>query len=154
MQERNQSVETTPRPSGDFSGSAPAGGTDRTLTNTYDPYEGRRVASSRLVQAIYLVFGVLEATLFIRLVLRALGANAEAGFAQAIYGITGVLVAPFVGLFGPVPTGGATLELHTLVALVVYAAVGWVLGRAAQVVFGEGRSAIVSRSDSVQTRGR
>ena len=154
MQEHNRSIETTPRPSEDVARSVPSGGTDRTLTNTYDPYEGRRAGSARLVQAIYLVFGVLEATLLIRFVLRALGANAEAGFAQAIYGLTDVLVAPFVGLFGTLQTGGAVLELHTLVALVVYAAVGWVLGKAAQVVFGEGRSAVVSRSDSVQTRRR
>jgi hypothetical protein len=154
MQEHNRSIETTSRPSDDFARSAPGGSTDRTLTNTYDPYEGRRAGSVRVVQAIYLVFAVLEATLLIRFVLRALGANADAGFAQAIYRFTDVLVAPFVGLFGTLQTGGAVLELQTLVALVVYAAVGWVVGKAAQIVFGDGRSGIVSRSDSLQTRDR
>jgi hypothetical protein len=46
------------------------------------------------VQPIYLVFALIEGLLVIRFFLRALAANAEAGFAQAIYISTGVLVAP------------------------------------------------------------
>jgi len=45
--------------------------------------------------------GLIETVLLIRFLLKALGANADAGFAQVVYGITGVLVAPFGGLFGP-----------------------------------------------------
>jgi YggT family protein len=134
---------------------APAVATDRTQSTTYDPYAGRRAMSIKLVRAIYLVVGVVEAVLLIRFVLKALGANAEAGFAQFIYGVTGPLVAPFVGLFGtPQAASGATLELHTLIALVIYALVGWLLARGAWLVFGEGRSASVASTDTVQTRIR
>jgi YGGT family protein len=154
MQEQTRVVETAPMHNGQVVPAAPGPATDHTLTTAYDPYAGRRAGSARLGQAIYLIFGILEATLLIRFVLRALGANAEAGFAQAIYGLTDLLVAPFVGLFGTPQAGGAALELHTLVALVVYAAVGWGLARAAQIMFGEGRSATVSRSDSLRTPGR
>jgi hypothetical protein len=109
----------------------------------------------KLTQAIYLIFGLIEALLLIRFVLKALGANAEAGFAQFIYGISGPLVAPFVGLFGtPQAASGATLELHTLVALVIYALVAWLLGKGAWLVFGEGRSASVARTDTEGTRVR
>ena len=129
--------------------------TDRTEATTYDPYGGRRAMSTKLVRAIYLIFGLIEAVLLIRFVLKALGANAEAGFAQLIYGMTGPLVAPFLGLFGtPQAASGATLELHTLIALVIYALVAWLLARGAWLVFGEGRSASVARTDSVQTRER
>jgi len=111
--------------------------------------------STKLVRAIYLIFGLIEAVLLIRFVLKALGANAEAGFAQLIYGMTGPLVAPFLGLFGtPQAASGATLELHTLIALVIYALVAWLLARGAWLVFGEGRSASVARTDTVQTRDR
>jgi hypothetical protein len=133
----------------------PAVATDRTQSTTYDPYAGRRAMSIKLVRAIYLVVGVVEAVLLIRFVLKALGANAEAGFAQFIYGVTGPLVAPFLGLFGtPQAASGATLELHTLIALVIYALVGWLLARGAWLVFGEGRSASVASTDTVQTRIR
>jgi hypothetical protein len=72
-----------------------------------------------------LVFGVIGGLLVIPFLLRALGANPDAGFAQAVYAITGVLVAPFSGLFG----APRTLELCTLVAKIVYA--DWLLAGAA-----------------------
>jgi len=126
---------------------------DQTLTTAYDPYAGRRAKSNRLVQAVYLLFGLIEALLVIRFLLRALAANADAGFAQAVYAITGVLVAPFTGLFGtPQIATGAALELSTLIALIVYGAVGWLLARAAWLMFGETRSSSVASSTTKQTR--
>ena len=136
-------------------GVAPAAGAtaDQTLTTAYDPYAGRRANSNRLVQAVYLVFGVVEALLVIRFFLRALAANADAGFAQTVYAITGVLVAPFTGLFGtPQIASGAALELSTLIALIVYGAVGWLVARAAWLMFGETRSSSVASSTTKQTR--
>jgi len=118
-----------------------------------DPYAGRRETSIKITRAIYLIFGLIEALLAIRFVLKALGANAEAGFAQLMYGVTGPLVAPFSGLFGtPQAASGAVLEVHTLIALVIYALVTWLLVRGAWIAFGEGRSASVT--DIVQTRAR
>ena len=133
---------------------APAAAVDRTAATIYDPYAERRQASDRLVQALYLVFGVIEALVAIRLVLRALGANPAAGFAQLIYGLTAPFVAPFAGLFGNPQAGGSVLELHSIVALVVYALLAWLLAKLAWLVFGETRSAVTtaSSSSSVETR--
>jgi hypothetical protein len=131
---------------------SPGAITDQTQTTAYDPYAGRRANSNRLVQAVYLVFGVVEALLLIRFFLRALAANADAGFAQVIYGITAVLVAPFSGLFGtPQIASGAALEVSTLLALVVYAAMGWLVARAAWLMFGETRSSSVATRTSKRT---
>jgi hypothetical protein len=106
------------------------------------------------MQAIYLVFGLIEGLLLIRFVLRALAANADAGFARAVYAITDVLVAPFIGSFGtPQISTGAALEVSTLVALIVYAAIGWLLARAAWLIFGESRSSSVASVTSKQSRG-
>lgn len=127
--------------------------TDQSLTTAYDPYAARRANSNRLMQAVYLLVGLIEALLLIRFFLRALAANADAGFAQFVYAITGVLVAPFTGLFGtPQIATGAALELSTLVALIVYGAVGWLLARAAWLIFGESRSSTVASSTTKQTR--
>jgi hypothetical protein len=102
-----------------------------------------------------LLFGLIEALLVIRFVLKALAANAEAGFAQLIYAVTGLLVAPFMGLFGtPQAASGAVLELHTLIAMVIYAVIAWLVVRGAGLMLGEGRSASVARSDSMHTRAR
>jgi YGGT family len=133
----------------------PTVATDRTQATTYDPYAGRRAMSIKLTQAIYLIFGLIEVLLLIRFVLKALAANAEVGFAQLVYAVTGPLVAPFLGLFGAAPTVvGAALEPYTLLALVVYAAVGWLLARVVWLLVGETRSASVARTDTVQTRAR
>jgi hypothetical protein len=65
------------------------------------------------------------------------------------------LVAPFVGLFGtPQVASGPALELHTLVALLVYAAVAWLVARPTWLIVGESRSASVASVTSEQTRAR
>ena len=144
MQTHREVVEPTPTVA-----------TDRTESTTYDPYAGRRSTSIKITRAIYLLFGLIEALLVIRFVLKALAANAEAGFAQLIYGVTAPLVAPFMGLFGtPQSPSGATLELHTLIAVVIYALVAWLVVKGVGLILGEGRSASVARTDSVQTRAR
>ena len=144
MQPHREVVEPTPTVA-----------TDRTESTTYDPYAGRRLTSIKITRAIYLLFGLIEALLIIRFVLKALAANAEAGFAQLIYAVTAPLVAPFMGLFGtPQSATGAVLELHTLIAIVIYALVAWLVVRGVGLMLGEGRSASVARTDSVQTRAR
>ena len=144
MQTPREVVQTTPTVA-----------TDRTEASTYDPYAGRRAMSTKLTQAIYLIFGLIDALLLIRFVLKALGANPEVGFAQLIYGVTSPLIAPFLGLFGASSmASGAALEPYTLLAMVVYGAVGWVLARVVWLLVGETRSARVARTDTVQTRVR
>jgi uncharacterized protein YggT (Ycf19 family) len=130
----------------------PSTSVDRSVATAYDPYAGRRQVAARLVQAVYLIFGIIEALILIRIVLRALGANPNAGFAQLIYGLTAPLVAPFAGLFGNPQAGGSVLELHSIVALVVYALIAWLLAKLVWLVFGESRSAVTTTSSSVDTR--
>ncbi len=79
----------------------------------------------RAGQIVYFVFGVLEALLIIRLVMKLLGANPDAGFSQLIYGITYPFVALFQGVFPNAGGRGSVLELSTLLALIVYALVAW-----------------------------
>ena len=101
---------------------------------------------------IYVLFGLIEALLVIRFVLRALGANAQAGFAQLIYGLTGPLVGPFQGLFGTVQSDASVLESSTAVAIVVYALVAWLIVKLAWLAFGESRSATATTTSSTTTR--
>lgn len=85
-------------------------------------------------QIVYLVFGILEAILAIRIILSLLGANRGNAFAQLIYSITYPFVAPFFGLFGyQFQYGVARLEIETLVAMLVYALIGWVIIRLTQI---------------------
>lgn len=143
--EHREEVTSTP---------APGATVDQVTATAYDPYAGRRQTSRRLVQAIYLLFGVIEALIAIRFVLRVLGANPAAGFATFIYGITAPLIAPFVGLFGNPQFDGSVLEWHSLVAVVVYALLAWLIAKVVWLLVGETRSAATTASSSTEERTR
>lgn len=101
----------------------------------------------RATEAIYLVFGVIDALLLIRLVLKLLAANPLAGFSKFIYGLTDVFMAPFRNLLPAVGGGsGAVLEMSTVIAIIVYALIGWALVRLVGIVFF--RNVTVSRRSS------
>ena len=136
-------VNTTRRPRAEV---------DRHEAVAYDPYANRRMIAWRFTQAVWLVFGVIEGLLAIRFALRALGANASAGFAEFVYGITAPFVAPFLGLFSNPSSSGSVLELNTIVAMIAYALLGWLLAKIVWLVVGEERSAVTTRSTSIDTR--
>lgn len=131
---------------------APRTDVDRVESVAYDPFEGRRLAAYRVTQLVYWVFGLVEGLIAIRLILRALGANPAAGFSQFIYGITAPLVAPFTNLFGNPTYQNSVLELSSIVALIVYALLAWLLARLVWILVGESRSAIHTRSTQMDQR--
>ncbi len=73
----------------------------------------------------YFFFGALEVLLVFRLILKLTGANSFSAFVGLVYGITGVFIVPFQGIFHQATTAGvettAVLEPSTIVAIVVYA---------------------------------
>jgi uncharacterized protein YggT (Ycf19 family) len=81
---------------------------------------------SRSLRVAWFLLGLLEALLALRFVLALLGANPGNDFAAAVYGVTGPFVAPFRTLFPTPASGGAVLEVHTLVAVLVFFLVWWV----------------------------
>ncbi len=111
---------------------------------TYDPYAQRRLGVYKAQQVLYLILVILEGLLIIRFALRLLAANPAAGFAAFIYGLTAPLVAPFFGLFPTPAANGSVLELYTLVALIVYPLVFWVLVKLIGLAFGETRTGVVT----------
>ena len=121
-------------------------------TTTHDPFQGRRQTAYKLVQAIYLLFGFIDALIVIRVVLKLLAANPAATFAQWIYGMTAWLGAPFTGLFGAVGIGGGVLELNALVALTVYALLAWALAKITWLAIGETRTGLLARRRYVQAQ--
>jgi hypothetical protein len=85
---------------------------------------------ARVVNIVYFLFGALELLLAVRVILHLVGVNAENGFASFIYGLS----APFVALFASLlqnPTLGTTavLEITTIIAMLVWAIVAWLVGR-------------------------
>ncbi len=116
-----------------------------------DPYAYRRGAVYKLRQAIYLVFGIIEGLIAIRFLLRLFGANPGAAFAAFIYNATAPLLAPFIGLFGTPRFDGSVLEWHSLVAIVVYALIAWVLAEVVWLLLGETRTGVRTHTTRVDT---
>jgi hypothetical protein len=129
-----------------------AAAVDEVQATAYDPYANRRRSSYKLVQAIWLLFGIVEGILAIRFILKLLGANEAAGFANFIYSASGPFVAPFNNLFANPGSSGSVLELTTMVAIVVYMLVAWLIARVIWLLAGENRSA--TRTVASSTRAR
>jgi hypothetical protein len=77
-------------------------------------------------QSVYLILGLVETILALRLLLKVLGASLASSFVQAVYLVSYPLVRPFAGIFNlpfNVPTD--RLELATVFAMVLYALIGY-----------------------------
>ena len=79
----------------------------------------RRYKLTRATQIIWLVTGILEALFGIRVLLKLVSANPDAGFAQFMYAMTAVFLAPFEGLTYNPSAYGSVLEISTLVGMLV-----------------------------------
>jgi len=119
-----------------------------------DPYAGRRELAFRLQQAIYLLFTILEVLLGIRFALSLFGANRGAAFARFVYGVTRPFLAPFAGLFGTPSLDGSVFEWNALIALVVYALLGWVLVQVVWLALGDTRRSVRTTSSHTDTNVR
>ena len=98
------------------------------VVSTFNP--GRRA-----MDLIYLVFGVIDGLLLIRLVLKLLGANTIAAFTQWIYNVTDFFLAPFRNLLPAIGNNHSQLEMSVIVAILVYALVAWVMARLMAIIF-------------------
>lgn len=105
-------------------------------TEVYDAAAAKRRSATRVVQLVYLLFGIIEALIGLRVILKLLAANPQNAFAQFIYGITSPMLAPFAGIFATPASQGYVLELHSLLAIIVYALVAYALVRMVWVIAG------------------
>jgi cation transport ATPase len=83
-------------------------------------------------RVVWYLAGIIIALLVLRLVLLMLAANDNTTFVSFIYTLSGLFAAPFFGIFSYQPTyGQSTFEISTLVAIAVYALVGWGIAKLA-----------------------
>ena len=84
--------------------------------------DGRVVAS----RVVWYIVGFIIVLLVLRLVLLLLGANDNNAFVGFVYALSGVFAWPFYGIFSYQPAyGQSVLEVSSLVAVAVYALIGW-----------------------------
>ena len=89
---------------------------------------------AQFLRISWFLVGLLEAVLALRFVLSLLGANERNAFAGAVYGLTALFVGPFRTLFATPASGGSSLELYTLVAMLFFFVAWWAVVKLIGVV--------------------
>ena len=92
-----------------------------------DSAVARRALTSQLTGLIWLLLGALESLLALRILLKLVAANPGNPFAALVYTLSDLFVWPFVGLTVTPSAAGIVIEIHTFIAMLVYAVLGWLL---------------------------
>ena len=79
----------------------------------------------RAAAVVWFVVGIVEIFIAARFLGKLFGASAQSAFVNFMYQVSGPMVAPFTGIFGDTGTRTNTFETASLVAIVVYAVIGW-----------------------------
>jgi len=120
-------------------------------TTQKEPERERRIFTFKATQFIWLVFGILEALIALRIGLKLIGANPASPIAVFIYGFTSLFLFPFTGLTGTPAAGGMVLEISSMIAMVVYALIAWALERIIWVIFYRPRGPVVGVTKTTTT---
>lgn len=81
----------------------------------------------KIDQTVWLIAAVIEVLIGLRVFLKLIAANPQSGFANFIYNITAPFLAPFAGLTATPSANGSVLEISSIIAMVVYALLFWLI---------------------------
>lgn len=95
----------------------------------------QKLAVSRAAQLIWLFFGILEGLIGLRVLLKLIAANPANPLASFLYKLTDLFLWPFQGLTITPQAQGMVLEIPAIIAMFVYALVGWALVRLVWLIF-------------------
>ena len=104
-------------------------------TTQHEQGREQRVTTFKATQLIWLLLGLLEAAIALRIVFKLIAVNAANPFAALLYAVTKLFVAPFASLMGAPTAGGMVLEISSIIAMIVYLLIGWALERIVYVLF-------------------
>ena len=104
---------------------------DQPVTTTRETAAVERSAPGSVLakRVVYFIGGVIVALIGLRFIFLLLGANQGSAFVDFIYGLGGVFVAPFNGIFGEPTFGASYFETSSLVAIIIYALVAVGIGK-------------------------
>lgn len=79
----------------------------------------------RINGVVWLLLGIVEVIIGMRVLLKLLAADPDNAFATFIYRFSRMLVWPFFGLIEEPVADGSVLELSSIIAMLVYLLVAW-----------------------------
>jgi hypothetical protein len=98
---------------------------------------------------IWLLLGLLEAAIALRVVFKLIAVNAANPFAKLLYGVTNIFVAPFASLVRNPTSGNNVLEITAIIAMLVYLLIAWGIERIVFVLFYRPRGPVSIRQTTV-----
>lgn len=115
-----------------------------------EPERERRIFTFKATQLVWLVFGIIEALIALRVALKLIGANPASPFAVFLYNYTSFFLFPFAGLTATPAVGNMVLEISSIIAMAVYALIAWGIERIVWVIFYRPRGPVTQTTISDQ----
>ena len=103
----------------------------------------QRVFTFKLTQLVWLLFGLLEALIALRVFLKLIAANPGNPCAALVYNLSAVFLWPFFGLTGTPAANGMVLEIPSIIAMIVYGFLAWVIAYTVWLLLYRPRESVV-----------
>ena len=117
-------------------------------TTQNEPEREQRILTFKATQLIWLLFGILEALIALRIGLKLIGANPESPIVALIYGFTNLFLFPFEGMIASPTYGNMVLELSSMFAMLIYGLIAWAVERTVWLIFYRPRGPVVAVTET------
>lgn len=108
-----------------------------------EPTRALRTFTFKATELIWLLFGILEVSIALRMVLKLIGANPITPIVAFIYGFTNLFLIPFTGMVRSLTAGNMEVEFSSLFAMLIYALIAWSLEIIVWLIFYRSRRSVV-----------
>lgn len=113
-----------------------------------EPDREQRIFTFKATQWVWLLFGILEVVIALRIGLKMIGANPESPIVTLIYGFTNLFLFPFTGLVGSPTAGNMVFEISSIFAMAIYALIAYAVERVIWLVFYRPRGPVVGTTQT------
>jgi len=117
-------------------------------TSQSEPGREQRIFTFKFTQLVWLLFGILEAMIALRIGLKLIGANPESPIVALIYRFTYLFLFPFEGLVASPTMGSMVLELSSMFAILIYGLIAWAVERIVWLIFYRPRGPVVAVTET------
>jgi hypothetical protein len=122
--------------------------TTEVTSSQREPEREQRIFTFKATQLIWLLFGVLEVLIALRIALMLIGANPNSPIVALIYGFTYLFLFPFTGLVGSPTAGNMVLEISSMFAMVIYGLIALAVERTVWLIFYRPRENVVGTTQT------
>jgi hypothetical protein len=120
-------------------------------TSQREPELERRIFTFKATQVVWLLLGLLEALIVLRIGLKLIGANPASPIVALIYGFSNLFLFPFTGMIGSPSAGNMVLEISSLFAMLIYALIAWAVERIVWLIFYRPHGPVVGTTETTSS---